>query len=90
MGAIIVSFIDQKLLLTHNNSIYANQIASGVIVSWSRTIYKQFELLAGLSAPRDFLHLITYNAMMFSQEITCIDTIRAYHVGIGSNRSYHL
>ncbi|KLO07318.1 CDF manganese transporter [Schizopora paradoxa] len=56
-------------------------IAAGVIVAWSRTMYKQFELLAGKSAPHDFIHLITYHAMMFSQEITCIDTVRAYHSG---------
>jgi len=56
-------------------------IASGVIIAWSKTMYKQFELLAGKSAPHDFIHLITYHAMMFSQEITCIDTVRAYHSG---------
>lgn len=30
-----------------------------MIASWSRTVYKQFELLAGKSAPHDFIKLIT-------------------------------
>ncbi|EJC98684.1 CDF manganese transporter [Fomitiporia mediterranea MF3/22] len=56
-------------------------IAAGVIASWSRTIYKQFELLAGKSAPHDFIKLLTYKAMTFSEVIEQIDTIRAYHSG---------
>ncbi|KAI9513113.1 CDF manganese transporter [Russula earlei] len=56
-------------------------IALGVIVAWSRTIYSQFELLAGKSAPHDFLQLIIYKAMTFSNEIEKIDTVRAYHSG---------
>ncbi|OCB87108.1 CDF manganese transporter [Sanghuangporus baumii] len=59
-------------------------IASGVIASWSRTVYKQFELLAGKSAPHDFIKLITYKAMIFSDVIEQIDTIRAYHVSFSS------
>jgi hypothetical protein len=49
-------------------------------VAWSRTVYAQFELLAGKSAPHDFLQLIIYKAMTFSNEIEKIDTVRAYHV----------
>ena len=49
-------------------------------MAWSRTIYKQFELLAGKSAPHDFLQLIIYKATTFSDEIEQIDTVRAYHV----------
>ncbi|KAF8273829.1 CDF-like metal transporter [Lactarius quietus] len=56
-------------------------IALGVIVAWTRTIYTQFELLAGKSAPHDFLQLIIYKAMTFSDEIEKIDTVRAYHSG---------
>ena len=54
----------------------------GVIISWGHTIYRQFELLAGKSAPYDFLKLITYKAMTFSDTIEKVDTIRAYHVSI--------
>jgi hypothetical protein len=50
------------------------------MVAWSRTIYAQFELLAGKSAPHDFLQLIIYKAMTFSNEIEKVDTVRAYHV----------
>lgn len=52
----------------------------GVIVAWGRTIHKEFELLAGKSAPNDFLQLIIYNAATFSDEILKVDTVRAYHV----------
>ncbi|KAF8899272.1 CDF-like metal transporter [Infundibulicybe gibba] len=56
-------------------------IALGVIVAWGRTIYGQFELLAGKSAPHDFLQLLIYKATIFSDEIEKIDTVRAYHSG---------
>lgn len=56
-------------------------IALGVIVAWTRTIYTQFELLAGKSAPHDFLQLVIYKATTFSDEIAKIDTVRAYHSG---------
>jgi len=56
-------------------------ICSGVLISWTRTIYKQFGLLAGKSAPHDFIQLIIYKAMTFSNEIEKIDTVRAYHSG---------
>ncbi|KAH8094713.1 cation efflux family-domain-containing protein [Cristinia sonorae] len=56
-------------------------IAVGVIVAWSRTVYKQFELLAGKSAPHEFIQLLTYNATTFSDEIEKVDTVRAYHSG---------
>ncbi|TCD71144.1 hypothetical protein EIP91_012092 [Steccherinum ochraceum] len=56
-------------------------IAAGVILAWGRTIYKQFELLAGKSAPHDFVQLLTYKATTFSDEIEKVDTVRAYHSG---------
>lgn len=45
-------------------------------------MYSQFELLAGKSAPHEFLQLIIYKAMIFSDEIEKLDTVRAYHVRI--------
>jgi len=56
-------------------------IAAGVIIAWTRTIYKQFELIAGKSAPHDFVQLLTYKATTFSDEIEKVDTVRAYHSG---------
>ncbi|GLB43566.1 putative CDF-like metal transporter [Lyophyllum shimeji] len=56
-------------------------IALGVIIAWGRTIYSEFELLAGKSAPHDFLQLIIYKAVTFSEEIMKVDTVRAYHSG---------
>ena len=64
------------------SELIAPQIALGVIVAWGRTIYSQFELLAGKSAPHDFIQLIIYKAMIFSDDIEKIDTVRAYHVGV--------
>ncbi|KAH7930436.1 CDF manganese transporter [Leucogyrophana mollusca] len=56
-------------------------IGAGVIIAWGRTVYEQFGLLAGKSAPHEFLQLIIYKAMTFSDEIMQIDTVRAYHSG---------
>ncbi|KAH8991956.1 CDF-like metal transporter [Lactarius akahatsu] len=75
IGAIIASDISHLNLLT----LICAQIALGVIVAWTRTVYTQFELLAGKSAPHDFIQLIIYKAMTFSDEIERIDTVRAYH-----------
>jgi hypothetical protein len=57
-----------------------SQIALGVIVSWGRTVYQEFELLAGKSAPHEFLQLVIYKAATFTDEIEKVDTVRAYHV----------
>jgi len=56
-------------------------ISLGIIISWSRTVYTEFELLAGKSAPHDFLQLLIYKAATFTPEIEKIDTVRAYHSG---------
>ncbi|KAF5368359.1 hypothetical protein D9758_002441 [Tetrapyrgos nigripes] len=56
-------------------------IALGVIVAWGRTIYGEFELLAGKAAPHDMLQLLIYKSMTYSEEIEKIDTVRAYHSG---------
>ncbi|KAG5222353.1 CDF metal transporter [Salix suchowensis] len=45
------------------------QIALGVIISWGRTIYSEFSLLAGRSAPHEFLQLLIYKVATFSEEI---------------------
>ncbi|KAH7344414.1 CDF-like metal transporter [Rhizoctonia solani] len=56
-------------------------IALGVMISWTRTIHGEFELLAGKSAPHEFLQLVIYKAATFSDEIQALDTVRAYHSG---------
>ncbi|KAF9786879.1 CDF-like metal transporter [Thelephora terrestris] len=56
-------------------------IAAGVSGAWVYRIYREFELLAGKSAPHEFIQLLIYKAMMFSSEIEKIDTVRAYHSG---------
>ncbi|KAG8963155.1 hypothetical protein FRC03_003356 [Tulasnella sp. 419] len=56
-------------------------IAAGIIASWTGTVNEQFSFLAGKSAPHDFLQLVIYKAMTFSDEIESIDTVRAYHSG---------
>lgn len=78
MGAIIVSLTNSHFRLY----TYVEQIAVGVLFSWSLTVYKEFGLLAGKSAPHDFLQLVIYKALTFSDDIIKIDTVRAYHVRI--------
>jgi len=56
-------------------------IALGVIISWSLTVYREFELLAGKAAPHSFFQLIVYKAATFNDDIVKIDTVRAYHSG---------
>lgn len=56
-------------------------IAFGVIIAWCRTIYHEFEFLAGKSAEKEFLQLIVYKTVTFSDEIEKVDTVRAYHTG---------
>ncbi|TFK26653.1 CDF-like metal transporter [Coprinopsis marcescibilis] len=56
-------------------------IGLGLIVSWSRTVWDQFELLAGRAAPHEFIQLLIYKAATFSDDIRQLDTVRAYHSG---------
>ncbi|TEB38731.1 hypothetical protein FA13DRAFT_1769908 [Coprinellus micaceus] len=56
-------------------------IAMGIIISWTRTIRTEFGYLAGKSAPHDFLQLIIYKVATFHEDITKVDTVRAYHSG---------
>jgi hypothetical protein len=37
--------------------------------------------LAGVTAPPEYLKLVTYKAMTFSPEIKHVDTVRVYHSG---------
>jgi len=59
----------------------AIMIGAGVIFAWSYTLYEQFSLLAGKSAPYEFLQLIIYKTATFSDLIQKVDTVRAYHSG---------
>lgn len=59
----------------------ATIIALIIITVWTRTVYEQFTFLAGITAPPDFINLVTYKAMTFSPSITSVDTVRAYHSG---------
>ncbi|KAG7099965.1 hypothetical protein E1B28_001758 [Marasmius oreades] len=56
-------------------------IGLGIMMAWGRTIYAQFKLLAGMSAPHEMLQLLIYKAATFSDDIEKIDTVRAYHSG---------
>lgn len=81
MGAIIVRTVQVLSRLAFLTAFSpSSQIASGVSGAWVYTIYKEFELLAGKSAPHDFIQLLIYKAMTFSNDIEKIDTVRAYHV----------
>jgi divalent metal cation (Fe/Co/Zn/Cd) transporter len=56
-------------------------IGLGIIIAWTRSIYRQFEFLAGKSAPHEFIQLLIYKSMTFSDDIVQLDTVRAYHSG---------
>lgn len=56
-------------------------LALVVIGLWARTVYEQFTFLAGIAAPREFVSMVTYKAMTFSEEIKQVDTVRVYHSG---------
>lgn len=45
------------------------------------TVSAEFKCLAGRSADPDFLRLVVYKAMTFSDQITAIDSCKAYHSG---------
>ncbi|KAF6753565.1 CDF-like metal transporter [Ephemerocybe angulata] len=59
----------------------AIMIGAGIIILWTHTVYEQFGLLAGRSAPHEFLQLLIYKAATFSEDISKLDTVRAYHSG---------
>ncbi|KAF5369345.1 hypothetical protein D9758_002501 [Tetrapyrgos nigripes] len=52
-----------------------------IIYSWTLTSIEQFQLLAGKAAPVEFNQLVIYKALTFSEEITQIDSCKAYHSG---------
>ncbi|ESK83725.1 cation diffusion facilitator 1 [Moniliophthora roreri MCA 2997] len=52
-----------------------------IIVSWTRTSIEQFGHLAGKTAPHEFIQLVIYKALTFSDEIEKIDSCKAYHSG---------
>jgi len=58
-------------------------LSIGVMLAWATTIYSQFGLLAGRTAPHEFIQLLIYKALEFSNEIEKVDTVRAYHSGPG-------
>ncbi|WVQ84611.1 hypothetical protein IAT38_006766 [Cryptococcus sp. DSM 104549] len=59
----------------------ATIIAICIITVWTITVHEQFTFLAGISAPPDFINLVTYKAMTFSPKIKHVDTVRVYHSG---------
>ncbi|WWC91730.1 uncharacterized protein L201_006677 [Kwoniella dendrophila CBS 6074] len=59
----------------------ATIIAICIIAVWSRTVYEQFTFLAGIAAPPEFINLVTYKALTFSEHIVSVDTVRVYHSG---------
>ncbi|KAL0570136.1 hypothetical protein V5O48_011828 [Marasmius crinis-equi] len=56
-------------------------IGLGIIIAWLRTIYGEFALLAGKSAPHEMLQLLIYKVATYHEEIEKIDKVRAYHSG---------
>jgi cation diffusion facilitator family transporter len=61
--------------------IGAIAIASWIILSWGQTGSEHISMLAGRSAPQEFLRELTHIAYNHSPLITHIDTVRAYYFG---------
>ncbi|WVR00159.1 hypothetical protein IAU59_007301 [Kwoniella sp. CBS 9459] len=59
----------------------ASIIALAIIFVWCRTAHEQFTFLGGISAPPEFISLVTYKALTHSEHITSVDTVRVYHSG---------
>lgn len=75
MGALIVRESPSSSSLTDGA-----QIGIVIIITWSRTIYRQFTYLAGIVAPRDALQLVMYQMLVFHEEIDKIKSIVVFHV----------
>ncbi|CAH7688991.1 cation efflux family-domain-containing protein [Phakopsora pachyrhizi] len=56
-------------------------ISLALIFLWMQSITREFRLLAGESAPVDFMQKVVYKAMTFSSYIEKIDSCKCYHVG---------
>ncbi|CAO1632996.1 unnamed protein product [Jaminaea pallidilutea] len=56
-------------------------ISTIIIISWSLTASHNFSQLAGRGAHPEFLQLVTYKCMLFSNLIEKIDSCKAYHTG---------
>ncbi|BEI81019.1 hypothetical protein CcaverHIS002_0201790 [Cutaneotrichosporon cavernicola] len=56
-------------------------IAIVIIGVWCRTAFEQFTFLGGITASPDYVSLVTYKAMTFSDDIKMVDTVRVYHSG---------
>ncbi|TXT12928.1 hypothetical protein VHUM_01329 [Vanrija humicola] len=61
--------------------IGATIIALVIMAVWTRTAYEQFTHLAGITAPTEYVNMVTYKAMTFSEDIKNVDTVRVYHSG---------
>eukprot|EP00658_Telonema_sp_P-2_P056564 TRINITY_DN45022_c0_g1_i2.p1 TRINITY_DN45022_c0_g1~~TRINITY_DN45022_c0_g1_i2.p1 ORF type:complete len:293 (+),score=88.26 TRINITY_DN45022_c0_g1_i2:45-923(+) len=56
-------------------------IASYIIFTWAETGYEQMQMLAGKSAPADFIQKLTFTVCNHDERIQKVDTVRAYHFG---------
>ncbi|GAA5877806.1 hypothetical protein JCM8547_002689 [Rhodosporidiobolus lusitaniae] len=52
-----------------------------LIYTWGNTCASHFKDLAGKSAPKEFINLVTYKAMTYAEQIEKIDSVLVYHNG---------
>ena len=52
-----------------------------IIYSWGETVREITELMVGVTAPQDFLKLVTTLAFNHSPTVVKVDTVKAYHFG---------
>lgn len=78
MGATIIALV---IIIVWTRTVYGASFGSNSNFWNINHLTEQFTFLAGITAPPDFINLVTYKAMTFSPSITSVDTVRAYHSG---------
>ncbi|CAD6564743.1 MAG: hypothetical protein CYPHOPRED_004640 [Cyphobasidiales sp. Tagirdzhanova-0007] len=83
LGAIIISLvIISSWGWTAFSELFSCPFPPSPYYTEKEVHYKEeFQRLAGRSADPDFLRLVVYKAMIFSDSITAIDSCKAYHSG---------
>lgn len=78
MGATIIAIV---IIIVWTRTVYGESSRQNCDSKNANRLLEQFTFLAGITAPPDFVNLVTYKAMTFSPSITSVDTVRAYHSG---------
>ncbi|KAH6959551.1 cation diffusion facilitator 1 [Fusarium avenaceum] len=56
-------------------------IALLILVSWISNAFEQIWLLVGKAAPQEFIAKLIYMSITYDEQISMVETCRAYHAG---------